>query len=202
MKYINWLLDKHFEIVVTSFGILVGVAIIATSAMSNSNDIDKQHDVAVDAGVFTASAEEIADEPEPQRTYFDVPLDRDVQDRIFAECEKHNISPAVIIAMIDRESDFNTYCLGDDGRSAGLMQIQAKWHLKRMIALDCTDLFNPCQNVTVGINILAELYNKYGCDYGKALTAYNQGSYKGTVTNYAKSILNNAKTLENGRGDV
>jgi hypothetical protein len=135
---------------------------------------------------------------EPQPVYFDIPLAHDVQDHIFAECEKYNISPAVVIAMIEHESKFNTYALGDDGRSAGLMQIQAKWHLQRMIDLNCTDLFNPQQNITVGIDILDELLQRYD-DIAKALVAYNQGSYKGTVTNYANTVLEIAKRID---GDV
>ena len=75
------------------------------------------------------------------------------------------------------------------------MQIQAKWHLQRMIKLNCTNLFDQYQNITVGIDYLSELYNQYGCDYGKALTAYNRGSYQGTVTEYAKEILKNAKEV-------
>ena len=137
---------------------------------------------------------------EKTKTYLDVPLAAEVQDRIFSECEKHKLDPSIVIAMIERESRFNEHAVGDDGRSAGLMQIQAKWHLQRMIDLDCTDLFEPCQNVTVGIDILAELYNKYGNDYGKALTAYNRGSYQGPVTSYAKEILDSAEKFD-VRGD-
>ena len=130
----------------------------------------------------------------PKVVYFDVPLTHEVQDTIFAECEKKGISPAVVIGLIERESRFDTYALGDDGRSFGLMQIQAKWHLQRMIDLNCTDLFNPSQNVTVGIDYLAELQNKYG-DIEKALTAYNRGHYSGTITEYAKDVVARAEKL-------
>lgn len=126
--------------------------------------------------------------------YYTVNLSTDVQDVIFAECEKYNIPPEIIVAMIERESQFNQYGIGDDGRSLGLMQIQPKHHIQRMIELGCTDLFDPIQNVTVGINILAELYNRYG-DLPQALVAYNGGSYKGTITNYAKWVMTRANEL-------
>ena len=135
------------------------------------------------------------EKPAEKRTYFDVPLSHDVQDHIFAECEKHDVSPAIIIAMIERESNFNVYALGDDGRSAGLMQIQAKWNLQRMIELNSTDLFDPYKNITVGVDILSGHRDRYDGDIAKALVAYNQGSYKGTITNYAKGILNKAAEL-------
>lgn len=127
-------------------------------------------------------------------SYYDVNLPEYVQDVIFAECEKYNIPPEIIVAMIERESQFNQYGIGDDGRSLGLMQIQPKHHIQRMIELGCTDLFDPIQNVTVGIDILAELYNRYG-DLPQALVAYNGGSYKGTITNYAKWVMTRANEL-------
>lgn len=130
----------------------------------------------------------------PTTSYYNVNLSPEVQDVIFAECEKHGISPAVVVAMVERESKCDQYAMGDDGRAFGLMQIQPKWHLKRMIDLSCTDLFDPVQNVTVGINYLAELNNRYG-DVSKALVAYNRGSYNGTITSYATEVLARANEL-------
>lgn len=133
-------------------------------------------------------------EPPSTISYYNVNLSEYVQDVIFAECEKYNIPPEIVIAMIERESQFKQYAIGDDGRSLGLMQIQPKHHIQRMIDLGCTDLFDPVQNVTVGIDILAEQYIKYG-DIAKALVAYNGGSYKGTITNYAKTVIARANEL-------
>lgn len=120
--------------------------------------------------------------------YYNVNLPEYVQDVIFAECEKYGIEPAIVIAMIERESHFDRYAIGDDGRALGLMQVLPKHHLKRMISLGCTDLFDPIQNVTVGIDYLAECYDRYG-SIDKALVAYNSGSYSGTITNYALDVL-------------
>lgn len=180
--------------------LVLSFASTAIIARASSNKKEKERQAAVEAYMLTISTQApVVVEPEPPeeepRAYFDVSLSHDVQDHLFAECEKYGIDPAVVIAMIERESRFNTYALGDDGRSAGLMQIMTKWHLKRMIKLECTDLFDPCQNITVGIDILAEQLNRYGGDMAKALTAYNRGSYSGTVTNYAKEILKNAKEV-------
>ena len=78
------------------------------------------------------------------------------------------------------------------------MQIQPRWHYKRMLNLGCTNLLDPYQNVTVGIDILAGAIWQYG-DVAQGLVAYNQGSYKGTITNYAQSVL---ETADNMRGSV
>lgn len=202
MNYLKWLFRNRFEMVMAILSVIAFAGGLTVAAVTHNN-AEAEVDASISEPCEVLSAEPIIVEPiEKTRVYFDVPLSHEVQDRIFDECEKHNIKPAIVIAMIQKESNFNTYALGDDGRSAGLMQIQAKWHLQRMIDLNSTDLFKPCQNVTVGIDILAELYNKYDCDYGKVLTAYNKGHYSGTVTNYAKDIISNAKIIENERGNV
>ena len=133
---------------------------------------------------------------EPEEVYYDVLLTRELQDHIFAECEKHGIDPAIVIAMCYRESSYDAGAVGDNGRSFGLMQIQRRYHEERMERLGVTDLLDPLQNVTVGIDFLAELLDRYDGDVEKALTAYNRGHYAGTVTQYAVKVLEVAGELK------
>lgn len=128
---------------------------------------------------------------------YDVPLDAELQFHIIGLCEERGIDPAIVMAMIWRESRFHADSVGDGGRSFGLMQIQPYWHSTRMEKLGCDDLLDPHQNVVVGIDYLAESIRRYDGDVAKALVAYNQGSYKGTVTAYAKSVLAKAEELRN-----
>lgn len=130
----------------------------------------------------------------PKRSYYNVNLSAEVQDVIFAECEKYGISPAIVIAMIERESNYKTDAIGDKGRSWGLMQIQPQWHYKRMKKLGCTNLLDPIQNVKVGIDYLGELYIRYN-DISKALVAYNRGSYNGVITNYTVEVIARANEV-------
>ena len=132
-------------------------------------------------------------------SYYDsIPLDKHLQDYIIKQAHAKGIQPQIIMAMIERESDYDITNMGDGGESYGLMQIQLKWHSKRMEKLGCTDLLDPYQNVTVGIDYLCELLSRYDGDVAKALTAYNRGHYSGTVTAYAKGVLENAERI----GDV
>lgn len=198
MKYLKWLWDNHFEKVMAIISLIAFIGgVIAAGIVHNKDEEQREKEVdtylAQQAVVLAAKVTEPTEET---RMYFDVPLSNEVQERIFDQCEKHDLSPAVVVAMVERESKYNTYALGDDGRSFGLMQIQVKWHLQRMIDLNCTDLFDPCQNVTVGIDILAEQMDRYDGDIAKALTAYNRGSYSGTITEYATSVLEQAKKIE------
>ena len=82
---------------------------------------------------------------EPEVAYFDVPLSEDLQDHIFSLCEEYVVEPAIVMAMIERESRFKPDVVGDSGRSVGLMQIQKRWHSERMARLGVTDLYDPYQ---------------------------------------------------------
>ena len=135
-------------------------------------------------------------------TFYDVPLSEELQLHIFEECEKYNIAPAIIIAMIDEESDFDANDIGDNGKSFGLMQIQPRWHAERMERLGCTDLFDPFQNVTVGIDYVAYLKD-LNSDLYWVLMAYNGGEFyatrnieAGTYSDYALEVTERAAELE------
>lgn len=143
-------------------------------------------------------------EPEPEpiaveyRYREDIPLDAEVQDHIYTLSEEKGIEPEIIFAMIWRESRYEVDAIGDSGRAWGAMQIHPRWHSDRMKRLGVEtndDLLDPIQNVTVGIDYLDELRRIYG-DIAKALVAYNAGSYKGTITNYAKDVLAEAERLK------
>lgn len=132
--------------------------------------------------------------------FFPVPLDHEVQAFVIRACEDLNMDPAVIIAMIDQESDFREDCVGDDGASFGLMQIQQKWHTERMDKLGVTDLMNPLQNVAVGIDYLAELLDR-GNGLEWALAAYNAGATganNGLGKGYAAEVMANSEALVKG----
>ena len=131
---------------------------------------------------------------EPVMVY-DVPLDMELQLHIIQTCEEHHIDPAIVMAMIWRESGFRADAVGDDGNAFGLMQIWPYWHSARCERLGCTDLLDPYQNVVVGIDYLAESIDRYDGDVAKALVAYNQGSYYETITGYALDVLEMAEEL-------
>ena len=125
---------------------------------------------------------------------YDVPLDASLQEHIVKQADKYGIDPAIVIAMAYKESTYNEKCIGDGGDSYGLLQVQPKWHYERMQKLNCTDLLDPYQNVTVAVDYLAEQIDRYG-DLAKGLTAYNAGHYNGTVTDYAKVVIALAEEL-------
>lgn len=188
-------------------GVIETVALSAPSVVTEACEGICEEEVLeqVVVGSFTAEAgvfEELAETCKDEGSYFDVPLDHKLQDHIFALCEEKCIDPAIIIAMIDKESKFDIDIIGDKGKSYGLMQIQPRWHKERMEELGVTDLLDPYQNVTVGIDILAELLES-GESLEWALMAYNGGhSYanrlesEGRLSTYASTVIENASELE------
>lgn len=147
----------------------------------------------------------IADvETDTEDLYFDVSLDQDIQKYIFAmcsECDSCDLDPAIVTAIIWKESEFNADAIGDNGNSLGLMQVQPRWHFERMEKLSATDLLNPYQNIRVGIDYLVELYS-INDDTEWVLMAYNGGpTYannlynEGALSKYAIDILDKADEL-------
>lgn len=215
-RYRRWLFGR-FVIFLTAAGCVALIVFASTTAAAdkapqeNAIYIEEAAPPAVEAPAPPERAEPLTepqDKPEtitetieaepaaePTTKFYDVPLSEELQLHIFTLCEQYGIDPAVVVAQIYRESTYNPDCIGDGGASFGLMQIQPRWHSGRMAALGCTDLLDPFQNVTVGIDYLAECFGRYG-DIACALTAYNQGSYKGVVNNYARNVLATAEELE------
>ena len=140
-----------------------------------------------------------ASEEVPTKKYFDVPISTAYQDHIFNLCEKYEIAPEIVIAIIERESNYDTNAVGDNGESVGLMQIQEHNHLDRIERLGVTDLFDAIDNVEVGVDYLAQCITRNGGNIEMALMSYNAGQ-KGAETNYfSKGIYSNAysqKVLE------
>lgn len=116
--------------------------------------------------------------------YFDVPLSTDLQDHIFSICKEYGVDPALVIAIIEQESTYDPGAVNYNGTCFGLMQVYEYYHTDRMARLGVTDLFDPYQNVKVGIDILAGLYAT-GNSTEWVLTKYSGGSsyYYGSVMN-------------------
>lgn len=144
--------------------------------------------------------EVLIEEEKPR--FFDVPLDKDLQTYIFELSEDIEIDPAIVIAIIEKESNYDASAVGDHGRSLGLMQIQFRWHTARMAELGCDDLLDARQNVCVGIDILADLLEE-GESIEWVLMAYNGGhayadrlASEGRVSEYASEVLKMTEELE------
>ena len=146
-------------------------------------------------------------EPEPEIDIYPVNLDADLQRYIIETCEEYMINPSIIIAMCFYESSFNADAIGDNGECMGLMGISPRWCWPEMEKLNCPDMRDPYQNVTVGIDIFAQKMAKYDGNTEMALMSYNAGDAgahrlwfdKGIYsTTYSSNIMNMSLALDNG----
>jgi hypothetical protein len=136
----------------------------------------------------TVATEPPTVETEPVNVLYDVPLSEDLQRYIISLCEGKNIDPAIVFAMIWRESRFNHLSVGDNGNSLGLMQIQPRWHSGLMAEFGCDDLLDPYQNVTIGIAILAGHVNYYDGNVEMGVMAYNAGKAGAYSAYFSKGV--------------
>jgi len=113
-------------------------------------------------------------------------LDPDLSDRIAAsiltECKAQCLDPALIVGLINVESEFNPFAESKKG-AIGLMQIRySVWkeapELKDNGVSHKNALFWIDKNIKAGTNILKKYYDEADCDMVKALYRYNTGSRK------------------------
>ena len=191
-----------FRMTVRAFGLMALIVLVGWLMI-----ITLKLRVEAESPVEPVQTRTVMAEQVEMKATFNVPLDEDLQLFIIQECEEHHIDPAVVISIIDAESDFDADAIGDSGNSLGLMQIQPRWHQERMDKLGVTNLLDPYQNVSVGIDYLAELLDCYDGNMAKALMAYNAGqlgAYKyyfssGVYSNdYSEEVLAEIENLTEG----
>ena len=173
----------------------------AASALAKTADLSEEK---AESGQVIETAAKQAETSEKVPKTYDVPLDADLQNHIITLCDRENIDPALVMAVIGVESNYNAEAIGDNGRSYGLMQVQTEWHQARIERLKSPDMLNSYDNVTVGIDILAEKISEdKGIEW--ALMAYNGGNshadmmqQTGQLSEYAETVIKLWQELKGG----
>ena len=136
----------------------------------------------------------------------DTSIDNQYIEYIEEVCDEYGMCPELIEAIIESESGGNP-----DRRSScdarGLMQIIPIYHQDEMYELGITDLFDPYQNIELGVYIISNLAAEYD-DLYSVLMAYNEGEFSGAVeraeegkwSEYSKKIVNRTQELERLHG--
>lgn len=184
------------SVIIVGFAILIAGAGKLQCVSAEESEVVKEYPI----GTPVVRVVEIIETDKPE--YFDVPLSHDIQDHIFEVCEEYGIAPALVVAMIAQESDFGAHKVGDGGDSAGLLQVQRKWHQERMDRLGCDNLLDPYQNITVAVDYIAEL-TEIKPDLYWVLMCYNGGFRQadermatGNYSDYAIEVTEYAAQLE------
>ncbi len=139
---------------------------------------------------------------------YDIPLDAETQQEISQICDEWEISDTLVygIYAVETGNTFNPEIKNADGSCIGLGQINRRCHSARMEKLEVDDLTDPIQNTIVTVDILSELFEKYGDDVPYVLMCYNAGEGNArkmarrgiTETPYTRKVMREQERIENG----
>lgn len=124
-----------------------------------------------------------------------VPLSRELQRTLQEACASNGVPVCLALGLIEVESGFQADA--NNGVCIGLMQTNEKYAARFEEASGCS-IYTPEGNIRGGVWYLGVLLERYENDTPAALVAYNQGSYKGIVTDYAKNVLRASEKWGNG----
>lgn len=111
---------------------------------------------------------------EDVKIYYDVPLDFEVQDYLFEQCEKYDVPVELVLALIKKESNFKANVISRTN-DYGLMQINKVNHKWLKKELGVTDFLDAKQNILCGVYILSGHLKSVDGDIHKALMQYQFG---------------------------
>lgn len=132
-------------------------------------------------------------------------LQESYQKYLWKLCKKRKLNYYIVLALIERESGYDSSCVGDSGESVGYLQIQEKWHNGIMKELEVDSLYSPKGNLNVGTKLLQNIYKEYGKDGDNCvLMVYNMGSSRAKElwesgiysTEYSRYVMKRAKKIE------
>lgn len=114
----------------------------------------------------------------------DIPLDYDLQAKLYGACKEFDVDYELALAMLEQETQFKNI-KGDGGNAYGYFQVWPKWHGDRMAELGVADLMDPEGNFRVAMHFIRECIDKYGLERG--LGFYNGG--EAVATRYSRQVL-------------
>jgi soluble lytic murein transglycosylase-like protein len=98
-------------------------------------------------------------------------IDRDGAEKLVREAaDRHNVDPALIRAVIETESNWNSSAISRKG-AVGLMQLMPGTAQR----FGAKEFYSPQQNVDAGVKYLKTLLERYDGNLDLALAAYNAG---------------------------
>jgi len=112
------------------------------------------------------------------------------------EAQVHNLSPLLVLAIIETESGFRHQVVNTYG-AMGLMQVVPRWHPEKLSPFEeSSQLLNPEVNIRVGTQILAEYLERKNGNLPRALAKYSGGasSYYEKVQRHKRVLQQKLKT--------
>lgn len=124
-----------------------------------------------------------------------IPLEEGLQVQIHSLCEQYEIAYNLVLSVIKTESEFKADVIGDNGDAIGLMQIQPKWW-QGLADDNGLNIYEPIDNVHLGILILNMALDDNAGDLNKALKQYNSGNPNYAGNEYTTKVFGNYEWIE------
>lgn len=93
---------------------------------------------------------------------------------VFAQAQKHNLDPLLILSTIKHESRFRVQAANPSG-AKGLMQVMPRWHRDKIAG---RNIFDIETNIEVGTQVLVDCLDKFNGVIAKGLRCYSGGAAK------------------------
>lgn len=119
-----------------------------------------------------------------QRFFACIPLDAELQEKMFCLCDELGLAPELALGLMQTESEFDVNALNGSG-CYGLCQLNPVYFPSGL---------TPAENMDYGLRYLAHNIEIYG-DTAAALCAYNAGHDTG-ARGYANLVLARASEWE------
>jgi soluble lytic murein transglycosylase-like protein len=84
----------------------------------------------------------------------------------------YSVDPMLSYSVVKTESNWNSFAIGDHGKSFGLFQVKCSTARGMGYKGKCNNLLNPFINIVYGVAYLSMQLKKYGDD---GISAYNAG---------------------------
>lgn len=127
-------------------------------------------------------------------------LEEKIDEAIDFICLQYNVDPYLVKCIVWNESRYTPDV--SNGDCVGLMQISTYWHAERAEKLGVSNLYDPVSNILVGVDFLAELFEKYedpvlvmllyGTNHNDAFRFYE----KGYIPPYTDRVLKNTEKFK------
>jgi hypothetical protein len=108
-----------------------------------------------------------------KRTYHASIPDQELEDAVAQYAAEYRLSPALVMAVIKAESDFNPIVISKAG-AVGLMQLIPETAIQHGVR----NLYDTRDNIAGGVRHLRYLLDRYHGNVRLALAAYNAGARK------------------------
>lgn len=192
-------MHKRFDDIFSAIMLAAAVAVVLVGAWCLSHSIKRVEAEREAIPVADLHIEEPHEEscsslptttPAPGPYNPEIPLSPELQAVLLDACRENDVPVALALGLIEVESGFWEDAVSAEG-CVGLMQINPLYAWK-MEEITGSSYLAPEGNIRCGIWYLSSLIERYNGSTEKALVSYNQGSYGGYITPYAKAVLASA----------